>query len=308
MKICVTGGAGFIGSHLTDALLAQGHQVTVLDNLSMGRMENINPEAAFVLMDICSPEVDKLFEMERFDVLYHQAAQMDIRVSVANPLFDARTNILGSLNLLQTCVRHKVGKVLFASSGGAVYGEQDTFPCDEDHPTLPLSPYGVTKLTVEKYLHYYATEFGLQYIALRYANVYGPRQNPHGEAGVVAIFTNRLFGGDQPVINGDGKQTRDYVFVKDVVRANVAALDYGKTDIFNVGTGIETDVNAIFNLLNERTGGRAEEKHGPAKPGEQRRSVINCDRARESLGWAPQTALADGLTETVDFFRRKAGT
>lgn len=305
MKILVTGGAGFIGSHLVDGFIAKGHDVVVVDNLVSGQMENLNPKAKFYLMDIRAETIDKVFEAEKFDVLCHQAAQMDVRKSVADPIFDADVNVKGTLNLLQNCVKHGVKKVLFASTGGAIYGEQDFFPADESHPTRPLSPYGITKHTVEKYLFFYAEQYGLKYAITRYANVYGPRQSPHGEAGVVAIFTSRLLAGEQPVINGDGGQTRDYVYVGDVARANLLALEHPQNDIFNVGTSIENDVNALFNILNAATGGHAEEKHGPGMPGEQRRSVIAYDKAKTVLGWTPQVMLEEGLNNTVDFFKAK---
>ncbi len=303
MKILVTGGAGFIGSHLTDSFIAEGHDVVIVDNLLTGRLENLNPKAKFYLMDIRAESLEKVFELEKFDVVCHHAAQMDVRKSVADPMFDADINVKGTLNILQNCVAHKVGKVLFASTGGAIYGEQDEFPCDETHATRPVSPYGITKLCVEKYLYYFSNEFGLKYVILRYANVYGPRQNPHGEAGVVAIFSTKLLAGETPVINGDGKQTRDYVFVKDVARANVSALNYPENDIFNVGTSIETDVNGIFRGLSEAAGVSVEEFHGPAKGGEQRRSVISYARAREKMDWEPHTRLEDGLRETIEFFK-----
>jgi len=301
----VTGGAGFIGSHLTDGFIAQGHDVVVLDNLVTGKTENINPEAGFYLMDIRAPELEKVFEREKFDVVCHQAAQMDVRKSVADPSFDADVNIRGTLNLLINCVRSGTRKVLFASTGGAIYGDQEVFPCDETHPARPLSPYGVAKLAVEKYLHFFAVEYGLQYVALRYANVYGPRQNPHGEAGVVAIFAERLLSGNTPVINGDGRQTRDYVFVGDVMRANLKALDHPENDAFNIGTGIETDVNQIFGHLNRLTGAGAREKHGPAKAGEQKRSVISHQKAKSVLNWSPEILLEDGLGQTVAYFRNR---
>ena len=304
MKILVTGGAGFIGSHLVDGFIDQGHEVVVVDNLSMGRVENLNPRAKFYLMDIRADELRKVFEQEKIDVLCHQAAQMDVRVSVEDPLFDASVNVLGTLNLLQQSVRFGVKKVLFASTGGAIYGEQEIFPCSEDHPVRPVSPYGITKLTVEKYLFYYGVAFGLNHVVLRYSNVYGPRQNPMGEAGVVAIFSHKLLASEQPVINGDGKQTRDYVYVGDVVRANLKALAFEGNDVFNVSTGIETDVNEIFRLLNEVTGAKMKEVHGSPKKGEQRRSVIGYERAERVLGWKPAVALKDGLKKTVVFFEK----
>jgi UDP-glucose 4-epimerase len=305
LKLLVTGGAGFIGSHVADALIEKGHDVAVVDNLLMGNMENVNPKAAFYLMDIRAKELARVFDRERFEAVFHLAAQMDVRKSVEDPVFDADVNVLGTLNLLNQCVRCGTKKVVFASTGGAVYGEQEEFPCGEEHPTRPVSPYGITKLCVEKYLFYFANEFGLRYAALRYANVYGPRQNPHGEAGVVAIFTSRLLAGTQPVINGDGKQTRDYVYVGDVVAANLRALDLAENGPFNIGTGIESDVNRIFGLLNLQTGGKAKEVHGPAKPGEQRRSVIRFEKARERMGWEPKVGLDEGLKRTVEFFRSR---
>lgn len=306
MKILVTGGAGFIGSHVADGFIDNGHEVVIIDNLSIGRMENVNPKAKFYLLDIRAKECEKVFEQEEIDIVCHHAAQMDIRISVDNPIFDADVNVLGSLNILQNCVKFGVQKLLFASTGGAVYGEQKIFPCSESHPTYPISPYGITKLIVEKYLHYYANEFGLKHVILRYANIYGPRQNPLGEAGVVAIFTHKLLDGDQPIINGDGKQTRDYVYVEDAVRANLKALMLETNDVFNIGTGIETDVNKIFKLLNEKTDGKAREKHGPSKPGEQRRSVISYEKAEKLLKWKPTINLEEGLKRTVDYFRERA--
>jgi UDP-glucose 4-epimerase len=305
LKILVTGGAGFIASHVADRFIEQGHKVVIVDNLKMGRLENVHPKAKFYLMDIRAKELEKIFEQESFDAVCHHAAQMDVRLSVSDPLYDADVNVLGTLNLLQNCVRHNVKKVIFASTGGAVYGEQEIFPCDETHPTRPVSPYGITKLAVEKYLYYYSIEFGLKFVILRYANVYGPRQNPQGEAGVVAIFTSRLLSGGQAIINGDGKQTRDYVYVGDVARMNIKALDYDQNDIFNVGTGIETDVNVVFRHLNKLTGENAEEKHGPSKPGEQKRSVISHEKAKKILNWSPEVDIEEGLKKTVDFFRKK---
>lgn len=303
MKILVTGGAGFIGSHLVDAFLQQGHGVAVIDNLVTGQRENLNPNATFYEMDIRDAAVKEVFQQEKFDVVCHQAAQMDVRKSVEDPRYDAEVNILGTLNLLQASVATGVKKFLFASTGGAIYGEQIEFPATEEHPTWPASPYGVSKLTCEKYIHYYSQVYHLQYALLRYANVYGPRQNPHGEAGVVAIFTKKMLAGEQPVINGDGKQTRDYVYVGDVVDANLRALQYPENDYFNVGTGIETDVNHIFHFIREAVGADIPEQHGPAKPGEQRRSVLSYEKAKKLLGWEPKVKLPEGITRTVEYFR-----
>ncbi|MGA7722576.1 MAG: NAD-dependent epimerase/dehydratase family protein [Ignavibacteriaceae bacterium] len=305
MKILVTGGAGFIASHITDAFINEGHQVFILDNLSTGFEKNINKKAVFINTDICDNNISNLFEKEKFDVVDHHAAQMDVRRSVANPAFDANTNILGTLNLLQNCILHGVKKFIFASTGGAVYGEQDYFPADENHPLAPLSPYGISKLAVEKYLYFYKVQYKFNYTILRYANIFGPRQNPFGEAGVVAIFTSKLLNGEQPIINGNGLQTRDYVFVEDVVKANLIALKEVQSDVYNVGTSKETTVNEIFNLLNGIIGKGKEEKHGPAAAGEQMRSVITSDKIFKKFGWKPSTKLEDGLKKTVEYFKER---
>jgi UDP-glucose 4-epimerase len=303
LNILVTGGAGFIASHIVDAFIKEGHNVTVIDNLSTGFEKNINPKAKFVKANICDKNLKELFKKEQFDLVNHHAAQMDVRRSVKDPEFDATTNILGTINLLQNCVEYKVKKFMFASTGGAIYGEQEYFPADEKHYQQPKSPYGISKLAVEKYLYFYHSEYKLNYTILRYANIYGPRQNPFGEAGVVAIFSTRLLKGEQPIINGQGKQTRDYVFVGDVVKATLLTLNDSMSDVYNVGTGIETDVNQLFNLINEITRAKKEEKHGPAAAGEQLRSVITSDKLFNKFGWRPSTKLEDGLKITVDFFR-----
>ncbi len=305
MNILVTGGAGFIGSHVVDSYIELGHNVIVVDNLSTGFIENVNPKAKFYQIDIRDEKIEEIFKSERIDIVNHHAAQMDVRKSVEDPIYDADVNIIGSLNLLQLCVKYGVKKFIFASTGGAIYGEQDYFPADEEHPTRPLSPYGVAKLTVEKYLYFYKEVHGLSYVVLRYANIYGPRQNPHGEAGVVAIFTSKMLKGEQPIINGDGLQTRDYTYVGDVVRANVLALNYDKSDVFNIGTGIETDVNTLFHKLRNLIGANCDEIHGPAKPGEQRRSVISYEKINKVLGWKPEVSLDEGLRLTVEFFKNK---
>jgi len=306
MKIVVTGGAGFIGSHVVDAYVAAGHDVIVVDDLSTGHRENLNPRARFHALDIQDPRTTQLLRDERPDVLNHHAAQMDVRRSVADPLFDARVNVLGTIHLLEAARQAGVRRVVFVSSGGAVYGEQETFPASEDHATNPLSPYGVSKRTGELYAFFYQAEYRLPFIALRYANVYGPRQDPHGEAGVVAIFTGKMLRGEPVTVNGDGRQTRDYVFVGDVARANLLAIEREVSGPVNIGTGVETDVNALARLLLEATGSRSEVGHGPAKSGEQRRSVVDARRANERLGWRPEVALRDGLRQTVAFFRERA--
>jgi len=303
LKILVTGGAGFIASHVADAFINNGHEVFVLDNLLTGFERNVNPKAKFIKADICDKELDKLFEKEKFDVVNHHAAQMDVRRSVADPAFDANTNILGTINLLQNCIKTGVKKFMFASTGGAVYGEQTYFPADENHPTSPLSPYGISKLTVEKYLFFYNVQYKLNYSILRYANIYGPRQNSAGEAGVVAIFSTKLLKKEQPIINGTGSQTRDYVFVGDVVKANLLALDDKSDSIYNVGTSKETNVNEIFNMLNKIIGNGQDEKHGPAAPGEQMRSVITSEKLFKKFGWKPSTNLEEGLQKTVEYFK-----
>ena len=248
MKILVTGGAGFIGSHIVDRYIQDGHEVIVIYNLSTGKRANLNPKARFYQIDIGSPEVEAVFEKERPEVLNHHAAQIDVRRSVADPTFDCKENVLGFLNVMEPARRHGIKKVIFASSGGAIYGEQKEFPATEDHPTNPISPYGVAKLTCEKYLHYYSVQYKIPYVIFRYANVYGPRQNAEGEAGVVAVFINKLLNNEQPVVNGDGKQTRDYVYVGDIAELNRRAVQLNSTQCLNVGTGVETDVNQIFVL------------------------------------------------------------
>ena len=307
MKIVVTGGAGFIASHLVDACLEQGHEVHIFDDFSTGQKANVNIKATLHQVDIAENQAARLIEQIKPDILSHHAAQMDVRHSVADPTFDARVNILGFINLLEACKDTGVKKVIFASSGGAVYGEQEVFPAAESHPTQPASPYGVSKRSGELYLSYYHQAFGLPYIALRYANVYGPRQSTMGEAGVVAIFLSLLLAGKTPVINGDGRQTRDYVYVGDVVAANMAALHSSFVGPINIGTGVETDVVTIFQHLRDAVGSPIEAPHGPPKAGEQRRSCLETSRAAQVLGWRHQTTLKDGLRQTAAWYRQSAG-
>jgi UDP-glucose 4-epimerase len=304
MKVAVTGGAGFIASHIVDAYVGTGHEVHILDDFSTGQRINLNPRAQVHEVDVAAPKAAELILAIKPDVLNHHAAQMDVRRSVADPAFDARVNIIGFVNLLEACKDAGVKKVIFSSSGGAVYGDRDPIPANEDHPTLPLSPYGVSKLSGEFYLNYYHLAFGLPYVALRYANVYGPRQSSQGEAGVVAIFISQFLAGKSPVINGDGKQTRDYVFVGDVVRANLAALESPYVGPVNIGTGIETDVVTICRLLRQGLGAKVDAVHGPAKLGEQRRSCLEISLAAQVLGWKPEVALTAGLDKTIVYCRQ----
>lgn len=304
MNILVTGGAGFIGSNIVDAYISKGHNVVIIDNMSTGVKDYINPKAKFYEIDVCDTGISKVFEENKIDLINHHAAQIDLRKSVDDPAFDINVNIAGSVNLLQNAIKSGVKKFIFASTGGAIYGEHDYFPADEEHPTRPYAPYGINKMCVEKYLYYYNHVYGLDYVVLRYANVYGPRQNPHGECGVIAIFTDKILNGQQPVINGPGDQTRDYVFVNDVVNANVLALDAKGPVIYNVATTKETDVNYIFNRINRFAGTNFEEKHGPAKLGEQKRSVLSYEKIKKELGWTPKTEIEEGLKITTEFFKK----
>ena len=305
MNILITGGAGFIASNIADAYIAEGHNVVIVDDLSGGVLENVNPKAKFYQLDIRSEKLENVFRKEKIDIVNHLAAQMDVRKSVADPKFDASVNVIGGLNIFEYARKYGVKKIIFSSTGGAIYGEQDYFPADEEHPMRPLSPYGITKLCTEKYLFYYKAVYGLEHVILRYANVYGPRQNPHGEAGVVAIFCSKMLKGEQPVINGDGKQTRDYTFVGDVVRANLLALKYDGSNIFNIGTGIENDVNKLFFELRKHLNPSCPEQHAAAKAGEQQRSVISSKKIERELGWQPTVQLDEGLRLTAEYFKKK---
>lgn len=303
--VLITGGAGFIGSHLADAFVALGDRVVVVDDLSSGRRENLPEGAELHELDVRSKEAAELVRDSGAEILVHQAAQAEVRRSVEDPGFDADVNVAGTLSLLESARSGSVKQVLFASTGGAIYGEQETFPAPESHPVWPLSPYGVSKLAGERYLFFYAREHGLDAACLRYANVYGERQNPHGEAGVVAIFLQKLFAGETAIIHGDGLQTRDYVHVSDVVRANLAAVGRTGFRVYNVGTGVETSVVELYRLLQEVTGIGTAAKHGPPKPGEQRRSSISPDRLLRELELAPPVALREGLQRTADWFRAR---
>jgi UDP-glucose 4-epimerase len=304
VKVLVTGGAGFIASHVVDLYVQRGHQVVVVDDLSTGRESNLNPAATFYQLDIRDPRLAEVFERERPEVVNHHAAQMDVRRSVADPLFDADVNIRGSIHLLECARQSGVRRVIYISTGGAVYGEPEYLPCDEAHPVNPICPYGASKHTVEHYLFMYRQNYSLDYVVLRYPNVYGPRQNPHGEAGVVAIFTGQMLADHPVVINGDGAQLRDYVYVGDCSQANLKVLESSEASgIFNLGSGLGTSVNDIFRALRRATNYRREAVHGPAKVGETRHIYLAADKARQALGWSPTVSLEDGLRLTVEYFK-----
>jgi UDP-glucose 4-epimerase len=303
MKVLVTGGAGFIGSHVVDTFLSAGHEVVIVDDLSTGRERNINPKARFYKMDIRDPRLIEILESERPEVVDHHAAQMDVRKSVVDPMFDADVNIRGTLNLLEAARKTRVRKIVYISSGGAAYGEPVYLPCDEAHPVNPLCPYGVTKHTVEHYLFLYKELYGLDYAVLRYPNVYGPRQDPHGEAGVVAIFTGLMLKGKPITINGSGEQQRDFVFVSDCARANLMVSSQGPSGIFNLGCGEGTNINQIFAGLKQITGYIYEANYGPGKTGETFKIYLDSQRARREFGWEPSLTLAEGLEKTVEYFK-----
>lgn len=306
MRILVTGGLGFIGSQIVDRYIELGHSVAVIDDLSTGRKIFLNPKATFYQVDIRDKQaISQIFEKEKPEVLNHHAAQMDVRKSVADPIFDAEVNILGLLNLLENGRKNNLKQVIFASSGGTVYGDCETVPTPETESTQPVSPYGISKLSSEHYLHFYTRTYQINRAILRYGNVYGPRQNPHGEAGVIAIFCQKMLRGEQPIINGDGTQQRDFVFVGDIVEANSKALDSKESFTVNIGTGVGTDVNKIYKELVKLTGTNLKDIHGPQKPGEQKVSILDAHKAHSTLGWQPLTTLEQGLAQTVEFFQNE---
>jgi UDP-glucose 4-epimerase len=303
MKALVTGGAGFIGSHVVDALIQRGYQVVAVDNLSTGNLENINPAATFYQADICNSELEGIFEKEAPELVNHQAAQTVIQKSMEDPVFDANQNILGSLNLILQCLRFGVKKIIYASSGGAVYGEPKYRPVDESHPVNPISYYAISKHTVEHYLHLAHLQHSLGYVVLRYSNVYGPRQNPEGEAGVVAIFTRQMLQGKRLIIFGKGDKTRDYIHVSDVVTANLLAMEKDENGIYNIGTGVETSDQEMFNLLAELTGYQGNPHYAPVREGELYKICLDSSIAQRELGWQPRFLLGEGLRETVKYYR-----
>ncbi|ABV33647.1 MULTISPECIES: NAD-dependent epimerase/dehydratase family protein [Pseudothermotoga] len=303
-SVLVTGGAGFIGSHLVDALIEKGHRVVVVDNLVSGKIENLNKNALFYQQSIEDDEMmERVFMLHRFDFVFHLAAQASVSVSVKEPIKDAKTNILGSLVLLEKSVKHGVKKFIFSSTGGAIYGDNVPLPTNEAIGPNPASPYGIAKRSVEMYLEFYKNEKSLNYIALRYGNVYGPRQDPNGEAGVIAIFSSRMLKGEDVHIFGDGEYVRDYVYVKDVVTANLLAMEKDFTGIYNIGTGVGTSVNALFKMLSTITGYSKQPIYSSPRKGDLRKSILDSKKAELELGWHPVTELSDGLKMTVEFFR-----
>lgn len=304
MKCLVTGGAGFIGSHIVDTLLEAGHEVVVVDDLSTGKRANLNPRARFYELDIRSPELPEVFAGERPDIVSHQAAQMDVRRAVREPAFDASVNVIGALNVLESARHNGVKKILFASTGGAVYGEPEQVPVAETHPIAPMSPYGLTKFTFEQYLGLYRRLYGMAYVALRYPNVYGPRQDPHGEAGVVAIFTRQMLAGEQPVIFGDGSKSRDYVHVSDVAAATRLLVAHGdEGSVFNLGFGLEVTDRMIFDAVRDALGLSIEPRYGEVRPGEVSRIALNASRIRDARGWQPTLSYRDGIARTVEWYK-----
>jgi UDP-glucose 4-epimerase len=309
VKILVSGGAGFIGSHVVDAFIAAGHEVAVVDNLTTGDARWVNPRARLHVLDLRDARLARVFETERPEVVAHLAAQASVARSVTDPGFDASVNVGGGLALLECCRRFGVRRIVYSSSGGAGYGDTDVIPTPESHATLPISPYGVTKIAMEHYVNAWGGIFGISGISLRYANIYGPRQNPQGEAGVIAIFCHRLLTGQPPIINGDGEQTRDYTYVEDVAAANLKALEHPEvTGPVNISTGVETSVNALYRALVEVAGSTVAAQHGPARPGEQRRSCLSPTRAGRALGWKPTVPLAEGLARTYRFFQKETAS
>ena len=303
-KVLVTGGAGFIGSHVVDLFVSKGYEVVIVDDLSTGRVSNLNPAAKFYKIDIRDPKLRDIFDAERPDYISHHAAQMDVRRSVAQPLFDADVNILGSINVIECAKEFGIKHFVYISSGGAAYGEPERVPCVETDPINPICQYGASKHTVEHYLYMYYVNYGMNYTVLRYPNVFGPRQDPRGEAGVVAIFTGKMLLGEPVLINGDGEQTRDYVFVGDCARANYLAVTIDHAPgIYNIGWGLPTSVNQIFTGLAAITEYNQPAQHGPAKLGETRHIYLDASKARKDLGWAPTSTLEEGLRETVEYFR-----
>jgi UDP-glucose 4-epimerase len=303
MKILVTGGCGFIGSHIVDAYLDMGHKVAVIDNLSTGDIKNLNSRAKFFKEDICNKNIKKIFEQEKFDIINHHAAQINVRTSVDDPIFDANVNIMGSLNLLDLAMKYSIKKFIFASSGGAVYGEPDRFPITEDFSINPTSPYGLSKATIERYVLIFSKLKNFDYVIFRYSNVYGPRQISKSEAGVISIFIEQILNSRKCIVFGDGNQTRDYVYVNDVINANIEALEC-KSAILNIGTGIETSVNDLINILSDITKKNVDHEHDAPRSGDVFRNIVDAARAATTIHWMPKTTLKQGIKKTFDYFKK----
>ena len=306
MKVLFTGGAGFIGSNVVDALIDRGHQVAIVDNLSSGSQSNLNPNATFYQLSICDKGLSDVFEREKPDIINHHAAQIDVRKSADDPITDAEINILGSLNVITNCINYGAKRLIYASTGGAIYGDAKYLPADEGHPINPISQYGVSKHTVEHYLYLYSTLYSLDYVVLRYANVYGPRQSPFGEAGVVAIFSIQILTGKTPTIFGPGDKTRDYIHVSDIVEANILAMDKGTNSVFNIGTGVETSDQTVFDTLADVLGYKESPIYAPVRPGEVYRIYLECSKARNELDWAPRLSFREGIEQTAEYYRQLA--
>jgi len=305
MKIVVTGGAGFIGSHIVDSLIKNGHRVVIIDNLSTGRLVNVNRQAKFYEIDITSDKLFDIFDVERPDIVSHHAAQMNVRRSTDDPVYDAKTNIIGTINVLEACVRYNVNHFIFSSSGGVIYGEPKSLPAKETDPTLPISPYGIAKLTCEHYIRYYSSTYNMKSTIFRYGNVYGPRQNSAGEAGVVAIFIDLLLQSKSPVIYGNGTQTRDFIYISDIVKANDIVIDKGIDGIFNIGSGIETTINEIYEKLTDILHTHIKPIYYQERTGEVKRICLDSSKFKDLTNYLPKIELKDGLKETCNFFLTK---
>ncbi|KKQ80376.1 MAG: UDP-glucose 4-epimerase [Parcubacteria group bacterium GW2011_GWC2_38_7] len=303
-KVLVTGGAGFIGSYQVDLLIKEGYKVVVVDDLSSGSQENLPEGTPFYKVDIRDAELAEVFAKERPDYVFHFAAQMNVNRSVDDPIFDADVNIIGSLNVLDNCVEYGVKKIMFSSTGGALYGEAEVVPTPEDYPCTPISPYGIAKLTVENYIRFFAEQHGLKYGITRYANVYGPRQNAKGEAGAIAIFTEKMLNRESLVLHGDGHQTRDFVFVGDVVAANLLVFESDKNGYYNVGTGRQTTINEIYKMIQNCLDLKSEPKHVDVFSG-QRVSCLSTEKINQALGWSPKVKIEDGVAQTVEWFAER---
>jgi len=301
MKILVTGGAGFIGSHIVDAYIKQGHNVVIIDDLSTGDIKNVNPRAVFINQDIQNSQIEQAFKEFEFDIINHHAAQINVRRSLEDPLFDARVNVIGSLNLLNLSAKYKIKRFIFSSSGGAIYGEPENYPITEDFSAEPLSPYGAAKFAVEHYIKVFAKLYNFDYVILRYSNVYGPRQISKSEAGVISIFINQILENKECFVNGDGEQTRDYIYVSDVVKANLLALN-ANSDYFNIGTGIETSVNTLLDVLGKILNKEIPHKHRAPICGEVFKNVLNFSKVKKILGWTPEVPLIKGIELTYKYF------